>query len=451
MKREWLAAVVLSGAVFISACSSDSGSDTGTGGKAGSAGKGGSTGSGGGIGTGGKVGSGGNASTGGTSGTGGVVGTGGTATGGASTGGQGGGAAGSGAGGGASTGGKGGSAGVGTAGKGGGIAGSGGSAGAGGLGGSVATGGAGGAAGAKASGGNAGGSAGAAGAAGGAAGSGTAGAGGGVVVDPVVARGEYLVRNVLGCAGCHTPQGGAFLSGTDCFVKNGTSCLSAPNLTNDNTGLKMLTDAQIKDAFTKGIDPDEPTKFLFSTMPYYQFKNLSDADANAIVAFLRTVPAVARTPMANTAPYDAQPTAAEWQPVAPTDLPAAGTASGPTNGKYLATLTCVTCHTVEVNASATPHRIDATKAFQGGKVVTATVSGTMKMIQSSNLTPDATGLMSWNTTQVAAAITTAKDKNGVALCGMRALANMTSSDAADIGTYLLSIPPVANARTMTCQ
>ena len=56
----------------------------------------------------------------------------------------------------------------------------------------------------------------------GAAGSGTAGAGGGVVVDPVVARGDYLVRNVLGCAGCHTPQGGAFLSGTDCFVKSGT-------------------------------------------------------------------------------------------------------------------------------------------------------------------------------------------------------------------------------------
>ena len=110
----------------------------------------------------------------------------------------------------------------------------------------------------------------------------------------------------------------------------------------------------------------------------------------------------------------------------------------------------MTCHTVEVNA-ATPRHIDATKAFQGGKVVNATVSGTMKMVQTSNLTPDATGLMTWNTTQIAAAITTAKDKNGIAICGMRALANMTTSDAADIGTYLLSIPPVANTITMTCQ
>ena len=47
--------------------------------------------------------------------------------------------------------------------------------------------------------------------------------------------------------------------------------------------------------------------------------------------------------------------------------------------------------------------------------------------------------MSWNVSQVAAAITTAKDKNNVTICGMRALMNMTSSDAIDIGTYLLGI------------
>jgi hypothetical protein len=34
---------------------------------------------------------------------------------------------------------------------------------------------------------------------------------------------------------------------------------------------------------------------------------------------------------------------------------------------------------------------------------------------------------------------------------MRALANMTTSDATDIGTYLLAIPAVANTITMTCQ
>ena len=43
-----------------------------------------------------------------------------------------------------------------------------------------------------------------------------------------------------------------------------------------------------------------------------------------------------------------------------------------------------------------------------------------------------------------------KDKNAKSICGMRALANMTISDATDIGTYLLSIPAVANTITMVC-
>jgi mono/diheme cytochrome c family protein len=154
---------------------------------------------------------------------------------------------------------------------------------------------------------------------------------------------------------------------------------------------------------------------------------------------------------ANMAPYDVPPTAAEWQAVVPADLPTGSQATGPANGKYLATLACATCHTVEISG-ANPKRIDPTKAFQGGKVVTATVAGNQKMLQTANLTPDATGLMTWNTSQIANTIQTAKGKDGTtALCGMRGLANMTSSDATDIATYLLSIPPVSNTRTMTCQ
>jgi len=255
---------------------------------------------------------------------------------------------------------------------------------------------------------------------------------------------------VLGCAGCHTPPGGAFLSGTDCFAKSGaTGCLSSANLTNDPSGLMNLSEQQIKDAFTKGIAPADSTKYLFSRMPYYQFGPLTDADASAIVKYLRTVPGVSHTVQAATAPFDVRPTAPEAAAVDPATLPAAGASAGSVNGKYLATLTCATCHTVD--ATGTPTHIDATKAFQGGKAVNTTVNGTAKTVQTSNLTPDATGLMSWNVSQIATAITTAKDKNSVAICGMRSLPNMTTSDAIDIGTYLLGIPAVANTITMTCQ
>jgi hypothetical protein len=91
-----------------------------------------------------------------------------------------------------------------------------------------------------------------------------------------------------------------------------------------------------------------------------------------------------------------------------------------------------------------------TKAFQGGKLVTS--SG--NTVQSSNLTPDATGIMGWTAAQVASVITTDKlptaDGGTKTICGMRSLPNMTTSDATDIGTSLTSIPAVANAITMMC-
>ena len=183
--------------------------------------------------------------------------------------------------------------------------------------------------------------------------SGSAGAGGGATGP--AARGEYLVKNVLGCADCHTPQlagGGGpdmtrFLSGVECFTKDPTTmgCLNSANLTNDDTGLKKKTDQQIKDALTKGLDPDAPTpgsQYLFAQMPYYQFANLSDDDANAIVACLRTVPPVIHA-SENGAPFDKQPTAAQWTPVVPANLPAPvnaapADAASAVNGKYLATI-----------------------------------------------------------------------------------------------------------------
>ena len=446
-------AMFLTSAVMLSACGSSSSGD-GSGGSSGSGGvkgsggvtgtgghaSGGATGTGGVVGSGGVNGSGGVLGSGGVSSTGGVHGTGGTLGSGGVSGSGGSGSGGSGSGGSAA----GGTAGAGT----GGTAGAGNSGGAGGgsTGSAGAAGGSTGVAGSGA-GGNAGGAGGTS-AAGGGGGHAAGGAGG--ATDPVLARGEYLVKSVLGCVGCHTPSGGASLSGTDCFVNSNGSCLSSANLTNDDTGIKNFTKQQIEDAFRLGKYPNDPTKYLFANMPYYQFTNVSDSDADAIVAYLRTVPAVSHTVQANTAPYNTRPTSPENAAVSPNALPAASPVAGPTNGKYLATLVCVTCHTVDL-ANSTPKLIDASKAFQGGRIVTTTVNNATKMLQSANLTPDGTGLMSWNVTQVANAITTAKDKNSVALCGMRALANMTPSDATDIASYLLSIPPVANTITMTCQ
>jgi mono/diheme cytochrome c family protein len=151
---------------------------------------------------------------------------------------------------------------------------------------------------------------------------------------------------------------------------------------------------------------------------------------------------------------------AQWAPVDPAELPNAvamdGGATSVANGKYLATLTCATCHTANTAATA-PLRLDATKAFQGGKKYNTTLSidgGSLtKEIQSSNLTPDSTGLLNWTTAQIVAAIKAGKDEAGRTICSpMRPLPGITDQDATDIASYLLGIPPMANPNiTETCE
>src|SRR5262249_23677554 len=87
---------------------------------------------------------------------------------------------------------------------------------------------------------------------------------------------------------CHTDRTKptAVLGGNATFRTG----LPAPNLTSDATGLGSWTDDQIKRAFTQGIDDED--KALSPVMPYQLFHNLTDADANAIVAYLRSLPHV---------------------------------------------------------------------------------------------------------------------------------------------------------------
>lgn len=128
----------------------------------------------------------------------------------------------------------------------------------------------------------------------------TASDGGGLLA--MQKRGEYLVKAVIACSDCHTPRDamGApdmtkFLAGNPDFVvlPNGDK-LGSRNLTNDETGLKNRTDDEIKAMFQNGMRPVATggTEALFPVMPYYVFHNMTDEDANAIVAYLRTVPAV---------------------------------------------------------------------------------------------------------------------------------------------------------------
>ena len=121
---------------------------------------------------------------------------------------------------------------------------------------------------------------------------------GSFAADPAVERGKYLV-NIAGCNDCHTPgyflgkpDMTRFLGGSEVgFEIPGLGVFHGPNLTPDKeTGIGGWTDAQVLTALQKGSTPDG--RVLAPIMPWHAFANLTSQDAQAIVAFLRSIPPV---------------------------------------------------------------------------------------------------------------------------------------------------------------
>src|SRR5437868_2407291 len=112
----------------------------------------------------------------------------------------------------------------------------------------------------------------------------------------LVARGEYLVRSVAVCGGCHSAPGekrdpDGPLSGGEEFRNWRIGVARASNLTPDSqTGLGNWTDAEIVRALRNGVRKDG--RLLAPVMPYEWLHEMSDADALAVARYLKSVPPV---------------------------------------------------------------------------------------------------------------------------------------------------------------
>jgi len=129
-------------------------------------------------------------------------------------------------------------------------------------------------------------------------------------------RGEYLVT-IMDCTGCHTP--GTFLGKPDMqrplagsevgFQIPGLGIFYPPNLTADReTGLGTWSEADIIRAVRTGVRPDG--RVLAPVMPYHHYGRLSDADAQALASYLKSLkpvrhqaPALVGASEKPTAPY----------------------------------------------------------------------------------------------------------------------------------------------------
>jgi mono/diheme cytochrome c family protein len=211
-------------------------------------------------------------------------------------------------------------------------------------------------------------------------------------VDPKVERGRYLANHVSLCVFCHSPVdwktegfpvvAGQLGAGAPFPDESIPGKVYAGNLTSDKeTGIGAWSDEELRRAIRRGVGRDG--RALFPAMPFASYSAMSDDDVNAIIAYLRTLPAVKRPNGSRELPPPIE------QMLKP--LPEGGPVAAPDRstpakrGAYLARIAdCISCHT-PVNGMGMPV---TELAYSGG----FTLKGPWGRVASSNLTPDPSGL-----------------------------------------------------------
>ena len=258
--------------------------------------------------------------------------------------------------------------------------------------------------------------------------------------DPV-ARGEYLTR-AADCQACHTAKSGTpFAGGLPFKLPFGT--IWSPNITPDReTGIGGWSDAQFLRALREGVD--DQGEHLYPAMPYSSYTYLTDADALAIRAYLRTLPTVHAEARPNTFsfPFNQRSLMSVWGGLFNPNRrfePDADRSPAWNRGAYLSEALghCGECHTPRNLMQA----LDNRHKYAG------TVAAGWRAF---NITGDKeSGLGGWSDAELAQYLSqghapgrgTAAGPMGEAVD--LSLSHLTPSDIAAMITYLRSIPPVS--------
>src|SRR3569623_2401537 len=219
--------------------------------------------------------------------------------------------------------------------------------------------------------------------------------------ETLLERGDYLVNHLMNCGNCHSPRGpGAAaraLSGGMQVFDEPWFRAKAANITPDReTCIGTWSDDDIKRAITLCVRPNGTP--LAETMPSAFFRILTPRDLDAIVAYLRTVPAV-RNEVAAPVYKAAAPSSAVYPPAA-TPFSDADLADPKKRGVYLSTLAhCLACHArTSVDAPADYRRT----LGKGGRAF----KGPWGETKSANITSSTTaGIGGWSDAELRRALT----------------------------------------------
>jgi mono/diheme cytochrome c family protein len=262
---------------------------------------------------------------------------------------------------------------------------------------------------------------------------------GGASADTSVERGAYLVNTIMTCANCHSPKGppdavaGKDFSGGLRFNVPPFD-VTAPNITPDKaTGIGAWSDDDIKKLLRTGMRPSGVP--VAAVMPTGFYDIITDADMDAIVAYLRTL-----KPISNKVPDPIYKISAPRQvfPGAEAPYTPAMLNDAMKKGFYLATIGhCMECHTPMTKGQ---HDWTADLARGGQEFPGPWGVSTSRNITSSK----AKGIGEWTDAEIKRAITTGVDKDGNKLkgpMGYQYYAHMTDADLDAVIGWVRTLPP----------
>ncbi len=256
-------------------------------------------------------------------------------------------------------------------------------------------------------------------------------------------RGEYIVRVIGSCGNCHTPMtetgefdisrelAGRLVEDIEPFTA------VAPNITPAGR-IAGWTDEEVARSIREGFRPGDAIIGPF--MPIWLYRDMSDSDVMAVVAFLRTLP-----PVENEVPRS------EWRiPLPESYGPPVGSVPDPVRGvtaeygKYLAgpIAHCIDCHT--------PMGPDGMQDYENRTGAGGfEFHGPWGVSVSANLTSHPEdGIAKWTDDELVQMITTGVRPDGSKMLppmGYSFYKDMKEEDARAIIAYLRTLPPVADA------
>lgn len=269
----------------------------------------------------------------------------------------------------------------------------------------------------------------------------------------LVERGRYLFNHGAACVACHSPWDTTKYSFPPVAGKDGAGGMMfsaesgvpgkifAANLT--PAALKDWSDGEILRAIASGVNKNGDA--LFPLMPYGHYAKMSTPDLHAIIAYLRTLPAIENAVPARELGFPMNiivrliPKAAE--PIAATPK-----ADSPEYPAYVVNAAaCLHCHTPSNHG-----KVVAGTEFSGGVIFPMPDGGT---VRSSNLTPDdETGLGKWTKEQFIARFRAGVEQAKLPVVPSQpntpmpwsSYGGMTDADLGAIYDHLRKLPKVVN-------